>query len=159
VDVPEIAGLQMMIHAITGDGVLGSSGTRLNATSTSFGVNSGASGVDKADRFDSAFSESVTFSFSQSVSISQLDFVGFDVGEQFSFGGQNITFSDLSNGSTDVITFSSPLVFAAGEQITISASSGTIGIEAMTMTAVPEPSTLALFAFSGGFLFLRRRSV
>jgi hypothetical protein len=65
VSVPEISGLQITLHAITGTS--GSQTTRLNATSDSFGINSGLTGDDTeiTDRFESAFNESATFSFNR----------------------------------------------------------------------------------------------
>jgi len=149
VSVPEISGLQITILSISGEG----EGSKLNATGESFGINSGVSG-DNTYRFESAFHESVTFSFNKEVTITQLDLTHFDAAESFSFGGQNINFVDLTDDSTDIYDFSTPLVIAANTSITMSASSGEIGIEAMNITAVPEPSSVSLvglgvLAFAG----------
>ena len=152
VDVPEILGLQMTIHAVVGSGA----GTDLNTTSTAFGINSGDAG-DVTDRFDSLFSESVTFSFNKDVSISQLDFTSFESGESFQFGSETITYSDLTNATTDIFDFSSPLLLAAHEQFTLSATSGSIGIEAMDVVAVPEPSVAVMLGFAGVVVLLRRK--
>jgi hypothetical protein len=144
VSVPEISGLQITLHAITGTS--GSQTTRLNATSDSFGINSGLTSDDTeiTDRFESAFNESATFSFNQAVVISQLDLVHFDSGEEFNFAGNTIQFTDLTNTTTDLYDFSTPLSLSAGQQFTMSTSSGSIGFEAMDVVAVPEPSSLAL---------------
>jgi len=130
--VAEVPGLFIAVHNIAGSG----SGTDLNATSVSLGINSGDSG-DDTDGFDASFGESVTFSFDKAVSLTQLDFAGFESGEVFAVGLDSINFSDLTNGTTDIYDFSAPLIIAANTQITIGASSGVIGIEGMTLTVVP----------------------
>lgn len=152
VAVPEIFGLQMTIHTIAGGGA----GSDLNATTTAFGINSEGS-VDHADRFDSTFSESATFSFNKSVSIKQVDFTHFDAGESFQFGASTVVFSDLTDGTTDIMDFSAPIILAAHEQFTLSAISGSIGIEAMDITAVPEPSSVTLLGLAGVVVLFRRR--
>ena len=149
VSVPEILGLTITIHSLGPDGLL-------NATGTSLGIN-GASDTD-TDAFESAFGQFATFSFNQAVSITQLDFTSFDnTGEVFNFGGVVINNGDLSNGTTDVYDFVVPFEITANTQFTIQATSGTIGIEAMTLTAVPESSSIALLGLGGLATLLRRR--
>lgn len=149
VSVPEILGLTITIHSLGPDGLL-------NATGTSLGIN-GASDTD-TDAFESAFGQFATFSFNQAVSITQLDFTSFDnTGEVFDFGGVVINNGDLSNGTTDVYDFVVPFEITANTQFTIQATSGTIGIEAMTLTAVPESSSIALLGLGGLATLLRRR--
>jgi len=149
VAVPEILGLTITIHSLGPDG-------SLNATATSLGIN-GATDTD-TDAFESAFGQFATFSFSQTVSISQLDFTNFEnTGEVFNFGGVAIIYDDLSNATTDVYDFGVPLEISANTQFTIQATSGRIGIEAMTLATVPEPSSIALLGLGGLATLLRRR--
>lgn len=150
--VVESPGLLINIHAITGDGV----GTDLNATTTSLGINAGAAG-DDTDGFDALTNESVTISFSETVSITQLDFAGFETGEVFAVGANSIGFADLTSGTTDIYDFASPFILAANTQITFAVTSGAIGIEGMTLEVVPEPSSTALLGLGGLALILRRR--
>lgn len=153
VAVAEVPGLTLTVSAITGNGI----GTDLNATTRSFGINSGDSG-DDTDAFDATFNESVTFSFNQAVLISQLDLVTFEDLDVFEFGSTTINFSDLSNTVTDIYDFSSPLTLAANEQFILRASSGVVGIEGIELTVVPEPSSIALLGLGGLALILRRRN-
>ena len=149
--VPEIPGLSITVHSIGPDG-------DLNSTATSLGIN--AAGTDDTDAFDSILGDVATFSFNQAVSITQLDFTTFTAGEVFDFAGAIINNGDLSNGTTDVYDFTVPLDIAANTQFSIQATSGTIGIEAMTLTAVaavPEPSSIALLGLGGLATLLRRR--
>jgi|TARA_B110000879_G_scaffold51302_1_gene72775 hypothetical protein len=150
ISVPEISGLFTSVHNVTGGG-----GASLNSTATSLGINSD---VDTdTDAFEATFSQSATFSFSQSVSITQLDLTNFTSGEVFQFGSTTINNEDLSNGTLDTYDFSTPLILAADEQFTMSATAGIIGIEALTLTVVPEPSSTALLGLGGLALILRRR--
>jgi len=159
VAVPEISGLQITVHTITGTS--GSDVTKLNATQNSFGINSGLTGdaSEITDRFESSFGESVTLSFNRAVSITQLDLVHFDSGEAFDFAGVSISYAGLTSSVTDVYDFSTPLLLGANQQFTMSATSGSIGIEAMNITAVPEPSSFALLGLGVlSFTGFRRRS-
>lgn len=153
VTVVEVAGLTLTVHAITGNGT----GSELSATGESLGIDAGAEGDDRV-AFDASFNEAVTFSFNQAVSISQLDFSDFDNGDVFEFGSTVITFADLTATNSDLYDYSSPLLLAANEQFTIRATSGTVGIETMDLTVVPEPSSTALLGLGGLALILRRRS-
>ncbi|MGJ8655597.1 MAG: PEP-CTERM sorting domain-containing protein [Akkermansiaceae bacterium] len=146
--VPEISGLTITVHGITTDG-------ELNATATSLGIN-GSTDTD-TDVFESAFNQSVTFSFDKTVSITQLDFTNFEATEVFVFGTETIIYDDLSNKSSDFYDFTTPLVINANTQFTLEATSGSIGIEAMTFTVVPEPSSTALLGLGGLAYILRRR--
>ena len=153
VAVPEVAGLNISVTGISTGG--GSSSPILNATGTSMGIN--ATGDADTDAFEAAFSQSVTFRFDQKVSITALDFTSFSAGESFDFDGVSITNGDLSNGTTDTYDFGSPHIISANTDFTLQATAGTIGIENITLTVVPEPSTAALLGLGGIALILRRR--
>ena len=152
VAVTEIPGLNITVEGINSS----FANPEVNVTGTSLGIN--PDGDDDTDAFDSAGSESVTFSFDQAVTISQLDFTNFTAGEVFEFAGISITNADLSNGTTDVFDFASPLALAAGQSFTLTATAGTIGIEGIhTTTAVPEPTSAVLLGLAGLGLCVRRR--
>ena len=155
--VEEIAGLQLTVTAIA------SSGTNptLNSLLNSLGID--VDEGDDSDQFDDAFGESTTWEFNKAVNITQLDFVGFETGEVFSFGGTTINFGDLTNASTDIFDFSGGgFDLPANTPFTLTATTGTIGIEAITLTvAVPEPRSfvLGLGSLLAFVLFgLRRRN-
>ena len=96
----------------------------------------------------------VTFSFGQDVEITEIDFLSFTNGEVFNFAGQVINEGDLS---LSVFTFSSPLEITAGTSFTVQATAGTIGIESIELTVIPEPSPFALLGLAGIVLIFRRR--
>ena len=129
----------------------------INSTQTSLGINA-AGGGDDSDAFD--VGEFLTLRFDQDVTVSQLDFTTFQSGEMFEFAGFSISNGDLSNGTTDVFDFATPLAIAANTEFTMRATSGTIGIEAFDvhMTAVPEPTSIGfLTAASVLVIGLRRK--
>jgi hypothetical protein len=76
------------------------------------------------------------------VCITALDLVGFDVGEVLGFAGLSI--SSVDNVSTDVVSLSEALNIAANTSFTITASTGTVGIDALTLEVVPEPAAMNL---------------
>lgn len=151
-DVPEISGLQIIITGILGT----DTGAELNSTSTSLGINS--DNDTDTDQFEAALEQGFTFQFTKDVSISQLDFVTFDSGETVSFDGFTIGYDDLTNKTTDIYEFSSPLEISADTDITLQATAGIIGIEAITLTVVPEPATLSMIGLGGMLALLVRRT-
>lgn len=151
--VPEIPGLNIMVVAIASDGT-GSGTLDLNSTAGSFGINSLGTTDDDASSFDAALNETVTFSFDQDVEITQIDFLSFGSTETFNFAGQVINEGDLASS---VFTFSAPLEITAGTSFTLEATAGTIGIESIEVTVVPEPSSFALLGLAGLVTMLRRR--
>ena len=152
ISVAEIVGLDLTVTAIAGSG----SSTDLNVTASSLGVNAGDAG-DNTERFDALFGESTTWEFDKAVKISQLDFTAFESGDVFVFGGTTINNVDLSSGTTDIYDFSTPLSIAANTGFTLQATTGSVGIEGITLTVVPEPTSFALFALSCIGLLLPRR--
>ena len=151
--VPEIPGLNITVESISSIGT-GSGTLDLNATASSLGINSLGTTDDDASAFDAALSEMVTFSFDQDVEITEIDFLSFTNGEVFNFAGQVINEGDLS---LSVFTFSSPLEITAGTSFTVQATAGTIGIESIELTVIPEPSPFALLGLAGIVLIFRRR--
>ncbi|CAA6677014.1 Unannotated [Lentimonas sp. CC4] len=156
VSVPTFTGLTLTVVGLNSD--TGSSDPTLNSTATSMGIN--ATGDADTDAYEAVFNQSVTFKFNQDVEVYQLDFTTFDSGEVFNFAGTTITNSALSNGTLDTFDFSTPLLINANTNFTLQATAGTIGIEAFTISAVPEPGTYALLSgiCALGFVMLRRRS-
>lgn len=156
--VPGIANLEFNILSV---GSLDPGTAIVNATGSSFGVDivgkTGTEG-DDADQFDAGFSEFATFSFSQALSVTEIDFAGFGGAESFQFGSQSILGAD-SNLSQSVFTFETPLFLAANEQFTLRATDGTIGLQSITVaiSAVPEPTTLVGFSVMGMIVTLGRR--
>lgn len=156
--VPGIANLDFSINEVLSD----SMNATVNANAPSFGVDrDGSIGMtgDDTDQFDANLDESATFSFSQALSVTEIDFADFDDSESFEFGGVVISFDDLANNTTDVFIFDTPLFLAANEQFTLQATAGSIGLQSITVdiSAVPEPTTLVGFSVMGMIVTLGRR--
>ena len=149
----EILGLTL---TVTGLGAVGL-GEDVNVTATGLGINAEPTeGTDDTDAFGAGLNEFVTLRFNQDVLITQLDFTTFDLGDVFDFAGNIINTIDLTNASTDVFDFVSPFAISANTDFTLRATTGTIGIEAFDVQAVPETSTLGLLTLGAVALFRRR---
>ena len=143
--VPGGSGLEITIEALSTDSSLNSNVGSPNR----LGINSTLSGED-ADDFD--VGEFVEFSFSKSVEVTSLDFVSFGAGETFSFAGQSIT------GAQNLYAVPSPVSIAANTSFRLESISGTMGLQAITLNVVPEPSeTAAVFGIAGMLFVFRHR--
>lgn len=136
--------------------------TVINASGSTFGLNSPTpmGGSENASRFDVDAAESLTFSFSEDVTIVNADFNSFTDPETFSFGGVTIVESELD--ASNIFTFAGGgLVVPANTGILLEAggpagsSVGLISIE--IVTAVPEPTSLVLLGFGSVVMVTRRR--
>jgi len=146
--VVEVPGLTIDVVSFTGD--------NLNATGSSFGINSTVPG-DDGDAFD--VGEDVTFRFNQAVDIEELDFTLFEGGDVFNFAGTSIAFADTSMTSADRFTFPTPLRIAANTPFTLQATTGVVGLQQieLSVVAVPEPTSMALLVGGLGIAGWRRR--
>jgi len=131
----------------------------LNANNGYFGVNSDLT-EERADAFD--VGEAMVLCFDNPVRIDLLDFNLFDVGEEFTVavGGQNavtIAYDDLDNKSSDYIGFDPGIIVSADTEVRFFASSGTIGLDAMDVTVIPEPAAIGFVSLVGiGALVIKR---
>ena len=133
----------------------------LNANNGYFGINSDLVG-ERADAFDAG--EKMVLSFDSPVRIDLLDFNLFDSGEEFTVtvGGQNaaiIAYDDLDNKSSDYIGFDPGIIVSANTEIRFFASSGTIGLDAMGVTVIPEPAVLSFVGLVGVAALITKRFV
>ncbi len=152
VSVAEISGLTVSMATLL-------DGHTLNANKGDFGVKSGLIGeVD--DRFD--FGETVLMSFDQDILITKVDFSKFDDGEVFNFvigtGTNSIAWADLSNQSSDYLENLSWNV-SAGEiiRLDVAGITDSLSLDAIDLTVVPEPATLALIGIGGLLMLVSRR--
>lgn len=147
--VPEAPGLSVTIQSISTTSTPGV----LNATSSSFGIDSNGSG-DGSSTFDADFSEVLTLSFNKEVTITSFKLGSFTGTDAFTFAGTAILDSDADGGN--VYTFSTPLTIAADTNFSLGATTGSVSFENIVLTVVPEPST-ALLGGLGLLALLRRR--
>ena len=143
--------------------------TTLNAAGAGFGLNSPnpVGGTENAARFDAEANEVVTFSFNQSVRIISAEFASFSDQETFTLGGVTFGNSQFTGGglalanAQDVFTFDSGgLVLAANEGFSLQAdgpADSSVGLVALTIEIIPEPSSSALLGLGGFALILRRK--
>jgi len=149
--VNELPGLSITIESVTpGTGVF-------NATGSQAGINSDVAG-DGSDEFD--VGETFSFSFSDPVSITEFDFAGITSAGSDSFTLSAGVFSvTLNSGNTSgsVYTPASAIELTAGDVITFDNISGNgFGLDAITLTVIPEPASMALLA-AGGLLIAGRQ--
>lgn len=128
--------------------------------------NSNAGGLGIGTDTINGTSESVSISFNTDILFNfiNLGAVGPDTSDGASFTIDGMTtnlFTGVTgfNGSTDVFTPSSPVSLIAGDAIVLTGSSATsiYDLEAINITAVPEPTTAILGVLGSLSLFRRRR--
>ncbi len=131
----------------------------INANNGYFGINSSLPG-ERADAFDAG--ETLWISFDRDIRIDRIDFNLFDSGESFGLAidGQEpmtIGFGDLSNQSSDWIDFPQPIVLGRNKAMALYAAGGTIGLDGMEISVIPEPAALGLLGLSGFGAVIARR--
>jgi hypothetical protein len=160
-----VSGITLTAEAFL-DGV--SSGTQINGASSSFGVNATGSG-DETQRLDNDLGvESIVFSFDiagtlDSIDLRFIESSGTMEGELVFDGGNTYQLNSVTaTGTSDIATIGES--FTAGQSITLrihssAPASTNFALEGITITAVPEPSSFAIFAGLSalGFIGLRRR--
>ncbi len=131
----------------------------LNANSGYFGINSNLAGEDYR-AFD--VGETMFVSFDRDIQINFLDLNLFADGEVFGMkvGDSDpivIAHRDLSNGTSDLYTFSTPLTVPSDTVVEFYSVSGSMGFDGIDLEVIPEPAVSGLIALSGiGVLIVRR---
>ena len=136
--------------------------SNVNTSGAGLGINSPTptGGSENASRFDVDAGESLSFTFSSDVNIISVDLTSLTGDEAFTFG--SVTgINDANTNVSDVFTFAGGgLFFAAGTPIFLEATgpAGTsVGLDAITLDTIPEPTTSLLIGLSGLFLVVRRK--
>ncbi|WP_146564446.1 hypothetical protein [Posidoniimonas corsicana] len=83
------------------------------------------------------------------MSISRLDFVGFSGSDSFDFYGTSIDVNDLI-GDQEYDLSSMPMVLAANQAFTMKATTGSVGLQDITLAAIPEPTAFLFGALVAG---------
>ena len=161
-----VSGLFLTIDAASS---FDSTNTTFNASGASFGLNSPnpVGGTENAVRFDALANEVATFSFNQSVRIISVELWAFSNEEIFTLGSITFGNSQFTGGglaladAQDVFTFDGGgLVLAANEGFSLQAdgpADSSVGLAALTIEVIPEPSSTALLGLGGFALILRRK--
>lgn len=135
----------------------------LNRGTTNFGINSPAS--NETTLIDSdAGKEILSISFSESVFIQS--FVTRDGNSategSYTIGSSSGTFAQLTGGGAVTTTFSGGVLLPQGDLFTIQHDNGASGFsfDSITVTAVPEPSSVILLGLgsAAGGLYYRRKT-
>ena len=157
-----IPGLEITTVGTSTDPLALINGTTNNGIGINSDVNSNPDVMsEEAAQLDVAFEETLTFTFNQDVTVTDVEFFGISndaaLGESVSFAGQTLLGSDL--GSSDVFTFTPGLFFAANDPIVFAEISGNgVALETFTIVAtVPEPGSLAMLGFGSALMMTRRR--
>ena len=136
-------------------------------TNNGIGINSDvnanpAVANEEPSQLDVTFDETLTFTFNQDVTITDVEFFGISndplFNESVSFAGQTLLGSSL--GSSDVFSFAPTLFIPANSAIIFEEISGDgVALENFTIefAGVPEPGSLAMLGISGCLMFARRR--
>ena len=151
-----VAGIPGLSITATGSAI--DSAAILNASNIGLGIDT--PGADDPDGVDTGpfVGESISFFFNQNVELSNVSFADVDqvLGEGVSFGGFNLSGIALGPGTN--FTFPSPLNVTAGTPVIFSELSGDgATITGFTLTAVPEPGSLAVLGLVSVVLMSRRR--
>jgi len=101
-------------------------------------------------------------SFDSPIRIDLLDFNRFDSGDEFTLviagqAAEVIGYNDLDNQSSDYIGFNSGITVPAETEVQFYASSGTIGLDSMNVTVIPEPAAMSFISLGGLGLLIARR--
>jgi len=132
--------------AVSPDGVF-------NQTGSAFGINA-AAGTDDTDEFDAG--EGFTFSFNHNVTLDSVSVSVFGSGDsgRISYDGGSVIGTISSTGTT---VLNSSLI-TSGTVLRFESLSGTFSLDSLTVTAMPEPHTMAFLAGTGalGLTLLHR---
>lgn len=124
-----------------------------NQTASAFGLNA-ASGTDDTDEFDAG--EGFTFSFNHNVTLDSVAVSSFGSGNsgRISYDGGSVIGTITGTGTT--ILNSS--VITGGTVLRFESLVGAFSLDSLTVTALPEPNTFALFGGAGalGLALLHR---
>jgi len=166
-DVVENSGsLMITIESISSfDSAVNPSDTSVNATTTRFGINSPTPpfSTEDADQFDVDSAEQLTISFNSDVFLQSVDLVSLTGDEAFTVA--SITdINDTNTTTGDVFDFTdldaAGVFVATGNPILLQATGpagSSVGLQALTIIVIPEPSSTLLIIVGGVTLSLRRR--
>lgn len=116
---------------------------------------------EEAAEVEASFGESLTFTFNQDVTITDVEFFGIDNSadstESVSFAGQTLLGPSL--GTSDVFTFAPGLFIPANNPIVFAEITGDgVALENFTILAtIPEPGSLTMLGFGSVLMMIRRR--
>ena len=141
---------------------LGSTDGALNQTSTSFGINHSGGSSDETSQIDGdEGNETLTFSFNVSGVLNQLDFTQFGANDIFTLKkGITTIFTLVDSGSSDVFLIGESFTTSDVFSLTFTEGSvigGGASLDAIKITAIPEPSSSLFLGFSGLALLVRRK--
>ena len=149
IDVAEDSGnLMLSIAGITGS--TSTATTFLNSAGASFGIQSTNDFGTENTGFNG--DESITISFNEAVVLQSVALTGLNSPTDLLSFGTDVDITQESAGDDDIFDFAGGgLVLAANEQIVISSGGGSsnLGISSITISAVPEPSSIALLGLLG----------
>lgn len=132
----------------------------VNATATGLGINDSGLGDDTNGLDTVNVDEALTFTFNVDVTLNSISYANAGVNDSLALSFNGIAGPPLLPGTFGEVVYDTVLL--AGEELVITATgpdNNGVSITQFTVTAIPEPSSVALIGLAGIAAIFRRRKL